>query len=139
MNWFSWWDRLHERLFPRVTEYVLYPRARRAMQQMARDTHPKEAFGVLRGTHADKVLRVQAVAYQPFANTTRSAHVHIDTYTITDLIGTFHSHPTANAQPSAADLRLFARHPGVHCIVPYPYTSVAAYNQHGELLGVHRL
>jgi proteasome lid subunit RPN8/RPN11 len=109
------------------------------MRVMAQQTHPKEAFGVLRGKHKDGVLLIEQVSYQPFANTTRSAHVVIDRYTLTDLVGTFHSHPVPDATPSRADLRLFSKHPGVHCIVAYPYITVAVYNQHGELLDVLKL
>lgn len=135
----SLWQRLIDKLFPPVRTYRISRQARRTMQRMAQQTHPKEAFGVLRGKHRQGVLLVDEVAYQPFKNTTRSAHVIIDTFALNDLVGTFHSHPTPDERPSRADLRLFGQHPGVHCIVPYPYRRVAVYNQQGELLDVLQL
>ncbi len=134
-----WFDMLLRRLFPRITQYTLNSDTLALMQAMARQTHPKEAFGVLRGKHQNSTLVVEELAYQPFSNTTRSAEVLIDSYAVSDLVGTFHSHPTPNAQPSAADLRLFARHPGIHAISGYPYTAVHIYDHRGRLLDIHKL
>lgn len=135
----QWFARVHRWFFPRITQYTIEPAALHTMQAMARQTHPKEAFGVLRGRHNGDTLVVRELSYQPFSNTTHSASVLIDSYAVTDLAGTFHSHPTPNAKPSAADLRLFAQHPGVHCISGFPYVSVHVYDHRGRLLDIHKL
>jgi proteasome lid subunit RPN8/RPN11 len=135
----SFWEAILSRLFPKVDSFVLQRGVLRTMREMALQTHPKEAFGVLRGSHIGSTLIVRDVAYQPFTNTASSAHVAINPYVLSDMVGTFHSHPSPNGEPSAADKRLFARHPGVHCIVPYPYTVAHVYNSAGKRVSLHKL
>lgn len=50
------------------------------------------------------------------------------------MIGTVHSHPTPNRNPSSADLELFARKGTYHIIVgaPYDRSSWTCYNKKGE-------
>lgn len=131
--------RLHHALFPRITDYDILPAAAATMAALSRQTHPKEAFGVLRGRRRGHTIVVEEVVFQPFTNTTRSASVVIDEYAIDGLVGTFHSHPTPDARPSAADKRLFGTSGGLHCIAPFPYRSVHAFNGKGQRLGVHAL
>lgn len=133
----GFWSAVIEWFFPRITHYEFSPKALRTMQAMALQTYPKEAFAVLRGKHRGKTLFITELAYQPFTNTEHSAQVVIDRYTLTDMVGTFHSHPGFDAQPSRADRRLFAKYPGVHCILAKPYTAAHVYNQAGSLLSVH--
>lgn len=128
----SW---LSRKLFPPVESYVIEEQALLAMRAFSQQTHPKEAFGVLIGRRAGNVLRIERVVYQPFSNTQTSATVIIDRYSIDDMAGTFHSHPVPDSRPSAADKRLYARYPGLHCIMPYPYQSVSVYNQRGQRIG----
>ena len=128
------WGRLHARMFPRVTTVVFSKQAQQQMQALARATHPKEAFGVLVGSTKEEILEVEDVVYQPFANTTHSAHVAIDRYAIPNMVGTFHSHPTADDRPSTADKRVFAQYPGVHCISGAPYTTSAVYTHHSQYI-----
>lgn len=135
----SLWQRFIERLFPPVRDYRFSRSARRTMQAMARQTYPKEAFGVLRGDHEGGVLTVREVSFQPFVNTRSSADVIIDGFAVSDLVGTFHSHPGPDDRPSRADLRLFGEHPGLHCIVGYPYNRAAVYNHKGTFLERIRL
>jgi proteasome lid subunit RPN8/RPN11 len=132
-------DALLARLFPKVRSYKIAPDAFATMRAMAEQTHPKEAFGVLRGHHRNGVLYVTEVVFQPFLNTTHSAHVAIDRYALSDMVGTFHSHPTPNVHPSRADLSMFAKHPGIHCIIGAPYNNVAVYSHQGDLINLHKL
>ena len=50
------------------------------------------------------------------------------------IIGSAHSHPTPNATPSEADLKLFSNSGQVHLIVGFPYNmeSWKAYARNGE-------
>ena len=127
MDWFG-------KLFPKVSSFSISPSVLEGMQSLALQTHPKEAFAVLSGKPVGSELKVSELVFQPFLNTTRSTHFTIDKYAITDFAGTFHSHPVPDATPSRADKRLFFEHPGVHCIMPFPYKELFVYNKNGELL-----
>jgi proteasome lid subunit RPN8/RPN11 len=131
MNMFSRW---FAKLFPIARTYRITREARKAMQAFSQTTHPKEAFGVLTGRTSDGTLVIDSVIYQPFTNTTHSAHAKIDQYAVNGLIGTFHSHPIHDATPSSADKQLFRHYAGLHCIVPYPYKVIYVYRANGELL-----
>jgi proteasome lid subunit RPN8/RPN11 len=135
----QWMRRFLAKLFPRITSYDLQPNTLAAMRALALETHPKEAFGILRGSHKGSTLVVDTVSFQPFTNTRRSATARIDVYALNDLVGTFHSHPSPDGTPSTADMHLFSKHPGVHCIIAYPYRTVHVYSHKGELLGVHKI
>jgi len=55
------------------------------------------------------------------------------------IIGSAHSHPTANNKPSAQDLRFFESFGLVHLIIKYPHKTIrdiAAYNRNGEIMPV---
>ena len=142
MNILNWTARLTQKvarkLFPRVTSYTFSLAACHAMHTMSCETHPKEAFGVLMGGSHRETLIIERVVYQPFVNTRSSAVVMIDPH-LTGTAGTFHSHPGGDGRPSAADKRLFAKRPGVHCIVPEPYVEAYVYDQFAELLSIEPL
>jgi proteasome lid subunit RPN8/RPN11 len=55
-----------------------------------------------------------------------------------DLAGTFHSHPTPNAEASRADLKLFGEIGKQHIIFGYPYNlnSFQAYDSMGKKIQV---
>ena len=139
MTLLSLWNAIRAKLFPKVHSYAFKKNVLPVMRSMAFQTHPKEAFGVLRGRHKGRTLVVRDIAYQPFLNTPMNAHIALDPYVLPDMVGTFHSHPSTNPLPSAADKRLFAKHPGVHCIIAYPYKTVHVYNSSGEPIGLHKL
>ena len=108
------------------------------MRGFALQTHPKEMVALLRGHHERQTLIVTELIFQPFQNTVHSATIHLDP-NLTNIVGTFHSHPSPDARPSAADRRLFAKHPGVHLIAAWPYTAVHVYTQQTRFLGVERI
>jgi proteasome lid subunit RPN8/RPN11 len=131
-------DRVTRALFPRITQYHILPSVLERMRGLAQQTHPKEMVAFLRGHHEGDTLVVTDLLFQPFENTTRSATIHLDP-NLTGVVGTFHSHPTPNALPSAADRRLFARHPGIHLISGWPYTSVHVYTQRTRFIGIETI
>lgn len=126
------------RFFPRVTRYRVLPRVLRSMRAFARQTHPKEMIALLRGRREGFTLVIEELVFQPFENTAWSATIHLDS-TLTNIVGTFHSHPSPDDRPSAADRRLFAEHPGVHAIASYPYDTVAFYTHRSRFLGRERV
>jgi len=125
-------------LFPKITSYRFENQALQNMREMALQTHPKEAFGLLSGKHKGSTLVIDKIIFQPFENTSYTAVARIDP-TLTGIVGSFHSHPSPNAFPSRADRRMFSKYPGVHCILASPYTEAAVYNQHGEFLGIETI
>jgi len=127
-------------LFPasRVTQYRITPSVLRRMGAFSWQTHPKEMIALLQGRHDGDTLVVTDLVFQPFENDERSATILID-HGLTNIVGTFHSHPTPDARPSAADKRLFAQHPGVHVIAGYPYREANVYTHRSRFLGVERI
>lgn len=131
-------ERVVRSFVPRVTQYMIRPSVLRKMRSFALQTHPKEMISLLRGRHEGDTLIIEELVYQPFENTTYSATIHLDP-TLTGIVGTFHSHPTPDARPSAADKRLFAQHPGVHVIIGYPYEEAHVYTHRSRFLAIERV
>jgi proteasome lid subunit RPN8/RPN11 len=52
----------------------------------------------------------------------------------THIVGSMHSHPSGELQPSDADIRMFMQNGDYHIIVAYPYemTSWACYDRIGS-------
>jgi proteasome lid subunit RPN8/RPN11 len=135
---FAWFDAFIQKLFPRVTRYRFADGVLENMRAMSLQTHPKEAIGMLQGAREGNELVIHTIIFQPFKNTAYSATIHIDP-TLTNIVGTFHSHPGASAEPSDADLELFAEHAGVHVIVPEPYTRAVVHDSSGRVLDTLRI
>lgn len=51
-----------------------------------------------------------------------------------EIVGSVHSHPSGNYNPSGADRSLFSKHGQTHLIIGYPFTpgSWRAYNKAGD-------
>ncbi len=135
------WDRVASwigGLFPRVTKYRFGPGVIAGMRELALQTHPKEVIALLQGTRELDVLVVDSIVYQPFQNTRTSATIMQDS-ALTGIVGSFHSHPGAQARPSAQDLRHFARAGGIHGIIAEPYNEVHMFDSRGRLLEIHAI
>lgn len=125
---------LARKLFPQVTQFRFEEHVLVNMRELCWQTHPKEVIALLQGRREGGTLVVHALIFQPFENTSYSATIHLDP-TLTDIVGTFHSHPGATAEPSDEDLSLFAQHAGLHVIVPEPYRVGVVHNSAGEVIG----
>jgi proteasome lid subunit RPN8/RPN11 len=97
--------------------------------------HPREGILLLRGkTEKDRII-VDNVEIPPFAThgrgfSTFPLHMLPIDFTV---IGTAHSHPTGNPQPSTKDLNNF--YGKIMIIATYPYYSeqqITAYNSQGK-------
>ena len=104
----------------------------------AKQLYPRESFLLLRGKKSKDVVCVSDLIVAPFAVHGKgfasfSSHMLPMDFSI---VGTVHSHPSGNTQPSHTDLNhMFGR---VVMIVGYPYESeqnVAVYDSSGEKLG----
>ena len=105
----------------------------------AKQLYPRESFLLLRGKKSKDVVCVSDLIVAPFAVHGKgfasfSSHMLPIDFSI---VGTVHSHPSGNIQPSNTDLNhMFGR---VVMIVGYPYESeqnVAIYDSNGEKLGL---
>jgi proteasome lid subunit RPN8/RPN11 len=106
----------------------------------ARQLYPRESFLLLRGKKSKDVIRVSDLVVAPFAVHGRgfasySAHMLPMDFSV---VGTVHSHPSGNIQPSYVDLNhMMGR---ILMIVGYPFMderNVAVYGSDGEKLDLN--
>ena len=101
--------------------------------EVSASSHPKEFAGMLYET--DQIITDVDVPINQSSNGTTV----MDLFTIpvsTHIVGSVHSHPSGELQPSDADIRLFIEKGGdYHIIVAYPYeiTSWVCYDRVGNL------
>jgi len=105
----------------------------------AKSLYPKETILMLRGKRQKDIITITEFLVPPLANYGRGfANVRLHMLPMDfSLVGTVHSHPSGNINPSSADLNHFFG--PVLMIVGYPFTderNVAAYNRDGEKLAV---
>jgi proteasome lid subunit RPN8/RPN11 len=103
----------------------------------AKRLYPKETFLLLRGKKSKNAIRVTDLVVPPlavygygFANL--PFHMLPMDFSV---VGTVHSHPSGNINPSSVDLNHFFGR--ILMIVGFPFASaqnVAVYNSHGEKL-----
>ena len=100
--------------------------------EVSASSHPKEFAGMLYET--DQIITDVDVPINQSSNGTTV----MDLFTIpvsTHIVGSVHSHPSGELQPSDADIRLFMQKGDYHIIVAYPYeiTSWACYDRVGYI------
>jgi proteasome lid subunit RPN8/RPN11 len=102
------------------------------MLEASASSHPKEFAGTLYET--DQIITDVDIPINPSSNGsgvmdlfTLPVNIHI--------VGSVHSHPSGELQPSEADIRLFMQNGDCHIIVGYPYeiTSWACYDRVGNI------
>jgi proteasome lid subunit RPN8/RPN11 len=103
----------------------------------AKQLYPRESFLLLRGKKSKGVISVSDLVVAPFAAHGRgfasySPHMLPMDFSV---VGTVHSHPSGNVQPSHVDLNhMMGR---ILMIVGYPFADercVAVYDSNGEKL-----
>ena len=103
----------------------------------AKQLYPRESFLLLRGKNHKCVITVSDLLIAPFAVHGRGFASYPSHMLPMDfsIVGTVHSHPSGNTQPSSVDLNhVFGR---VLMIVGYPFVDercVAVYSSDGEKL-----
>jgi len=113
-----------------VIEYVV---------DFSREFYPREFMALLRAKRGENFFRIHEVVFAPgLKSGTRSATFDpslIPHYF--DVIGTVHSHPTPNPEPSKKDLRMFSTYP-VNMIVFHPFRDDCwiAYDRMGAPLHI---
>ena len=103
----------------------------------AKQLYPRESFLLLRGKKSKGVITVSDLVVAPFAvhgNGFASYSPHMLPMDFS-VVGTVHSHPSGNVQPSHVDLNhMMGR---ILMIVGYPFADercVAVYDSNGEKL-----
>src|SRR3989337_1966872 len=106
----------------------------------AKHLYPRESFLLLRGKKRKGVISILDLVVAPFAvhgNGFASYSPHMLPMDFS-IVGTVHSHPSGNIQPSHVDLNyMFGR---IVMIVGYPFADercVAIYDSNGEKLALH--
>jgi proteasome lid subunit RPN8/RPN11 len=106
----------------------------------AKQLYPRESFLLLRGKKSKSVISISDLVVAPFAAHGRgfasySPHMLPMDFSV---VGTVHSHPSGNTQPSHVDLNhMMGR---ILMIVGYPFVDegcVAVYDSNGEELSLN--
>jgi proteasome lid subunit RPN8/RPN11 len=134
--------RLRNWLFPRVHTVTIAQDAVEDLCTIAQTSHPKEMlafFAATKGVQKGRV-HIDEIQLQAYAASDDSASVFLSNLPMTtSIIGTVHSHPGGNTQPSDADLQLFSKFGFIHAIVGEPYQpkNICFYNKYGERIVVN--
>jgi proteasome lid subunit RPN8/RPN11 len=105
--------------------------------QIAKESHPHEFMAMLQGKVHKEVLKVENLIFLPGETSNEGAVMKTFMMPLaTGAVGSVHSHPIPNNNPSTADLVFFAKNGLIHLIIAYPYTevSIQAYNTFGEMV-----
>ena len=105
----------------------------------AKSLYPKETILMLRGEKKKDIITITELLVPPLANYGRGyANIRLHMLPMDfSIVGTAHSHPSGNVNPSHADLNHFFG--PVLMIVGFPFTdekNVAVYDRNGEKLAV---
>jgi proteasome lid subunit RPN8/RPN11 len=105
----------------------------------AKQLYPRESFLLLRGKKRNGVIFVYDLVVAPFAIHEEGA-ASFNPYMLASdfsIVGTVHSHPSGNIEPSHVDLNHFFGR--ILMIVGYPYEGegcVAVYDSNGEKIPI---
>ncbi|MGD0979829.1 MAG: Mov34/MPN/PAD-1 family protein [Candidatus Bathyarchaeia archaeon] len=105
----------------------------------AKSLYPKETILMLRGEKKKDIITITELLIPPLANYGRGfANIRLHMLPMDfSIVGTAHSHPSGNVNPSHADLNHFFG--PILMIVGFPFTdekNVAVYNRNGEKLAI---
>lgn len=116
----------------------LYESVLQGIQALAQDNHPNEVVVLLRGKRESENLIVTEYLIPPFGfggRRSASFPAHMLPLDLT-LIGTAHSHPSGNVNPSTGDFHNFYGRIMMITGPPYGQQNVAIYNKKGESLKI---
>jgi proteasome lid subunit RPN8/RPN11 len=105
----------------------------------AKSLYPKETILMLRGEKKKDIIVITELLVPPLASYGRGfANIRLHMLPMDfSIVGTAHSHPSGNVNPSHADLNHFFG--PILMIVGFPFTdekNVAVYNRNGEKLAL---
>lgn len=99
---------------------------------LARSTR-KEMVAFFTGEIKGKTLLVDGLYLKSYDASETSTSFMTHDLPMTGVVGTVHSHPSSNTQPSNADLQLFSKLGWFHAIIGRPYTrdTITYYDKRG--------
>jgi proteasome lid subunit RPN8/RPN11 len=111
--------------------YAIRRKTLQMILEASKDTYPKEFAAILRA----ELGIIEEILLLP-GTISGDVHAIFQLHMLPidfSVVGTIHSHPSGNYQPSDADERLFSHFGRVHIIVgaPYSLTSWGAYDHNG--------
>jgi proteasome lid subunit RPN8/RPN11 len=105
------------------------------MLQIAQEAYPNEFVALLEGKIKEEILHITGLIFLPGETSNQGAVMKVFMMPLVDdAVGSVHSHPGYNANPSNADLYFFSKNGVFHLIISQPYdeNSIVAYNSFGE-------
>jgi proteasome lid subunit RPN8/RPN11 len=115
-------------------EWKITKKCLQLILEASKSSYPKEFGGLLRVDDQMKDTIVELVLLPGTISGDSHAIFRMHMKPIDfSIIGTVHSHPSPNVQPSQADLQLFQKSGKIHIITgqPYSFSSWAAYDRTG--------
>ena len=108
-----------------------------AILELAQMTSPNEFIAFLEGKQRKKILRIYGLAYQEYFANEHSTLAKINFPITSSIVGSVHSHPGPNNEPSRADLHFFSKRGIIHLIIKKPYKEkdIQGYDAHGNKIG----
>ncbi len=107
--------------------------------ESAKSVYPKEFAGLLRVDDEDKYLISEVILIPGTVSGDSHAIFKLHMMPVDfKIVGTVHSHPSPNANPSDADLELFRKHGKAHIIMASPYNkdSWRGYDYKGDQIDI---
>lgn len=103
--------------------------------ETAWNVHPREFAALLEGRIEDESLHVTGLIFLPSEASNEGAVMQ--TFMLppfTSTIGSVHSHPTPDNNPSREDFHFFSKNGLFHMIIAYPYReeTIASYDRSGN-------
>jgi proteasome lid subunit RPN8/RPN11 len=121
---------------PKYTSLVIPRDILMTLLHSAKHMYPRETFLILRGKKREPKIFINDLLIPPFAThgigfaSAPFHHLPIDT----SILGSAHSHPSGNVNPSPTDMNHF--YGAVLLITGYPYEeqNIAVYDREGQKL-----
>lgn len=105
------------------------------IMEISKESYPNEFVALLQGKIKKSVLHIDGLIFLPGETSSEGAVMNVFMLPpMSGSIGSVHSHPGYNNNPSDADYHFFAKNGLFHMIIaePYDVESIAAYNSFGE-------
>ncbi len=104
------------------------------IKQSAKELHPNAFLALLSvGEKKDVISELVLLPQMIYGRRHATFNIYMAPFD-RSIVGTVHSHPSGNANPSEGDLLTFQKHGRVHIIIAYPYEDDTwkAYDYNGE-------
>ena len=101
--------------------------------EAAKSAFPREFIGLLKPDSHGNVKEIHVFPGSQFNHFSSSVDF-LQVPIASGYLGSIHSHPSKNNNPSKQDIFFFSRYGSVHLIICYPFTleTIAAYNSQGN-------